>query len=243
MSQLRFDHIAIALHRLATAAPFVAGELGGIPERGRPSKGFRWGTWRFEGGGRLEILEPMGADGFLHRFLQQRGPGIHHVTFKVPSLLEVCRRAEKRGYGIVGHDDSDPSWQEAFLHPKQALGVVVQFAESRPVAGAGERRRFEPPPGAPDAPPPATLLGLRMRAQSRERALRQWQEITQGECIEDSAGALTFRWPGSPMRIVVEIDAVSDEGPIAIELASSRPLALPDGAHPVLGAAFVQVAR
>ena len=40
------------------------------------------------------------------------------------------------------------------------------------------------------------------------------------------------------MSLAVEIDPVQNEGPVAIELASPRRLALPVGAHPVLGAAF-----
>ena len=53
-----------------------------------------------------------------------------------------------------------------------------------------------------------------------------------------AAGSLVFRWPGSFMSLAVEIDPVQNEGPVAIELASPRRLALPVGAHPVLGAAF-----
>ncbi len=53
------------------------------------------------------------------------GPGIHHVTFRVPHLGEVCERAVAHGFRIVGHAGSDPGWAEAFLHPKEALGIVA----------------------------------------------------------------------------------------------------------------------
>jgi hypothetical protein len=49
---------------------------------------------------------------------------------------------------------------------------------------------------------------------------------------------MIYRWPGSPMRIVVEIDPTRDEGPMAIELESGRALALSAGPQPVLGAVF-----
>ncbi|MBI4635941.1 MAG: VOC family protein [Candidatus Rokubacteria bacterium] len=239
MSRIRFDHIAIAMTRIDDAAPFLMGELGGVPDHGSPSGVYRFGQWRFLGGGRIEILEPLGEDGFLHRFLRERGPGIHHVTFKVPSLGDVCDRARARGYTIVGYDGSDPGWKEAFLHPKQALGIVVQFAESR---SAPSLRRWQPPPGPANPRPPVTVLGLRMRARSRERALTQWGLVLEGECVQDSAGALVYRWPGSPMRLAVEIDPASDEGPVAIELASDRPVSLPEGPHPLLGALFTRCA-
>ena len=236
MDRILFDHIAIGISKMADAAPFLAGELGGAPDSGYPSGPYTWGTYRFEGGGSIEILEPRGAPGFLHRFLAERGPGIHHVTFTVPSLDEVCARAERAGYGIVGRDDSNPEWKEAFLHPKQALGIVVQFAQPGPAHGTA--RPLTPPPGVPSAPPPATLLGLRMRAQSRERAVTQWGTVLQGKMADEPRGSLVFRWPGSFMRLAVEIDPVQNEGPVAIELASPRTLTLPEGPHPVLGAVF-----
>jgi methylmalonyl-CoA/ethylmalonyl-CoA epimerase len=238
VDRILFDHIAIGMPKMADAAPFLAGELGGVPDIGRPSGPYTWGTYRFEGGGCIEIIEPLGAPGFLHRFLAERGPGFHHVTFKVPSLDDVCARAEQAGYGIVGRDDSDAEWKEAFLHPKQALGIVVQFAQPGPAHGTA--RPFTPPPGVLSPPPPVALLGLRMRAQSRERAVTQWGTVLQGKMADGPWGSLVFSWPGSFMRLSVEIDPVENEGPIAIELSSPRTLALPEGPHPALGAVFTQ---
>lgn len=231
-----FDHIAIAFPRMADAPAVLVGALGGVPDGGAPSRAFNWGCWRFGGGGRIEIIEPRGADGFLHRFLAQRGPGIHHVTFKVPDLREACARAAAHGYKIVGYDDSHPNWKEAFLHPKQALGIVVQMTQS---SGVANPWRWQPPAG-PENPPPVTILGLRTRAQSRERARTQWELVLQGDCAEGAGGELIFRWPGSPMRIAVEITPADEEGPICIELDGSAPISFPDGAHPALTAAFAR---
>lgn len=236
MSTVRFDHIAIALPRMADAMPFLVGELGGVPAFGMASGAYTFGQWTFEGGGRLELLEPLGADGFLHRFVERHGSGVHHVTFKVPSLAEACARARARGYDVVGRDESNPYWKEAFLHPRQALGIVVQLAET--ARAEGPRRPWTAAPPMPERRPPAVrVVGLRMTARSRERAVGQWRDVLGGEIAGDG-GALAFRWPGSPMRIAVEMDAAAEEGPLCIELASDRPLALPAGRHPVLGARF-----
>jgi len=240
MTRIRFDHIAIGLSRMADATEMLVGTLGGVPAYGQPSGVFRWGSWTFEGGGTIEILEPMGDHGFLHRFLDERGPGVHHVTFKVPSLDEVTNRAERAGYDVVGRDDSDPDWKEAFLHPKQALGIVVQFAES--VGGDDEpSAHWQPPPGPPDPPAPVAIVGLRLRAHSRERARRQWETVLEGRPSEGPEGELIYRWPDSPMRLAIEIDPTRDEGPLAIDLVSDRAIALPDGPHPALGTVFRRV--
>jgi hypothetical protein len=235
VTAVRFDHIAIGVPRLADAVPFIVGQLGGVPDSNDGSGPYRFACWRFAGGGRLEGLEPHGPDGFLHRFLARQGPGVHHVTFKVPSLRAACDRAVAHGYEVVGYDDSNPGWAEAFLHPQQALGIVVQFAQS-----AGERPRpWTGPPSPPTPPPPVTLVGLRLRARSAEAARVQWADVLQGE-LTDEHDTLVVRWPGSPMRLVVEIDPqAATEGPVSIELASDRPLALPAGPHPQLGAVFI----
>jgi len=240
MTRIRFDHIAIGMSRMVDATEILVGTLGGVPACGQPSGVFRWGVWTFEGGGAIEILEPMGDHGFLHRFLAERGPGVHHVTFKVPSLDEVCARAEDAGCDVVGRDDSDSAWKEAFLHPKQALGIVVQFAETAGDAD-GPEPHWQPPPGPLDPPPPVAIVGLRLRAHSRERARRQWETVLEGHPSEGPEGELIYRWPDSPMRLAVEIDPARDEGPVAVEVASDRAIALLAGPHAALGAVFRRV--
>ena len=238
MRSVLFDHIAIAVPRLADAEAVLAGELGGRPAYGMTRDGFRFHHWRYPGGGDIEILEPAGVDGFLHRFLAQRGPGIHHVTFTVPSLVEACDRARSHGYSIVGYDDSDPEWKEAFLHPRQAQGIVVQFAESHaaspsPPGGDGHAQA----PGPLQPLPPITVLGLRLSARTRERAHIQWGAVVQGARAE-GGDTLVYRWPGSFMYVAIEIDPARDEGPLWIEYSSPRAVPLTDDPHPVLGAAF-----
>ena len=241
MSGVRFDHIAIAARRMADGPAVLVGALGGRPTRdGGPSGAYTWGHWGFDRGGRLEILEPLGDDSFLHRFLAGHGPGVHHVTFVVPTLQHACDRAVAQGYRIVGFDDSDPGWAEAFLHPKEALGIVVQIVESR--ASAGTRPPWPAPAGPSSPPPPVTIVGLRLRARSVERADTQWRLILQGVRHADAGGALVYRWPGSPMRIAVDVDPAAEEGPVAIEYASDHPVTLAATPHPVLGATFRRVA-
>ncbi len=237
MHAVVFDHISIAMHRMADAPAVVVGVLGGAPDSAGPSRQFRWGCWRYAGGGRLEVIEPRGADGFLHRFLAKRGPGIHHVTFRVPSLRMACDRAAAHGYDIVEYDDSHPEWKEAFLHPKQALGLVVQLAEA---SGSDEVLwPWTAPPAPTIPPPPVTIIGLRARAGSRERARRQWGDVLGGEEAGLPDGELVYRWPGSPMRIAVEVDPAGDEGPIGIEVASDRPITLPPPLQSLVGARFL----
>ena len=237
MSGILFDHIAIAARRIADAPRYLMGILGGVPYFGMSSDVFRFGQWEFDGGGRIEVLEPRGDDGFLHRFLATRGPGVHHVTFKVPDLAEARARAKSLGYGVVGYSASVPRWKEAFLHPKEALGIVVQIVESPDEPPRGHWRK--PPPMPADPPPAVRLLGLRLRAHSAEAARRQWATLLGGDASVEG-GLHIFRWAGSPLRIAVQIDPTGEEGPMGIEVVpSARPLSGLEALVPELGTVFV----
>ena len=238
MPPTRLAHIATALPSISRAPHVLVGLLGGVPDQGRPAGVFRWATWRFEGGGCIEILEPVGAEGFLHRFLAAHGPGVHHVTFKVPRLTDVCRRASELGYDVVGRDESDPCWKEAFLHPKQAQGIVVQLVET--AAAPGPEPALSIPLGLAAPPPPVRILGLRLRAHAATRALTQWRGLLGGRVEATEAGGLVFRWPDSPMWLAVDVDPTGVEGPIALELASDRTVAGLDDAGARLGIRLAQ---
>jgi methylmalonyl-CoA/ethylmalonyl-CoA epimerase len=235
------DHVAIAVPDASAVPPFLVGELGGRQLGAGPGAGFRFWQWSFEEGGTIEILEPDGPPGgFLHRFLAARGSGVHHITFKVPDIEQAMGRATSLGYEIVGFNDDWPDWKEAFLHPKQAQGIVVQLAETHAELESQPPGEW-PFPSEPEHPPPAArIVGLRLVAASADRARHQWQQTLGGSCSANGA-ELVFRWPRSPLRVAVTIEAGADEGPRAIEVAADHSLTLPEGPHPVLGTAFAFV--
>lgn len=240
MAPIVLDHIAIGARQLADAPEFLVGELGGVASYGGPTGDYVFWTWEYPGGARLEVLEPEGlAGGFLHRFLERNGPGIHHITFYVSDLVTICERARAAGHSIVEGRQGSDGYREAFLHPKTAMGIVVQLTVAHD-SGDGEHRG---PPGgqAPPSPEPANpaarVIGLRMRTADRERALRQWGELLEGEVETDDGNELTFRWPESAMRVRVMIDADSADQSEAIEIAApAKPI--DETPHPLLGARF-----
>jgi catechol 2,3-dioxygenase-like lactoylglutathione lyase family enzyme len=240
---VRLDHLAFGVADVARVAPFLAGTLGGRPRGAGPGMGFRFWQWEFAGGAAIEVIAPDGPPGgFVHRFLERRGPGVHHLTFKVPELRAAMERAEAQGFEVVGFDDTWPSWKEAFLHPRQAQGIVVQLAESHPELETPPTELFPFPPAPPHPSPPVRIVGLRMAARSEERARRQWQALLGGTC-RARGRSLAFRWPESPLRVAVDVDPAAPEGPRVVEVAAGRPLALPEGPHPELGVPFAVVER
>ncbi len=236
MTGIKLDHVAIGLPRAEIAKPLLEDVLGGAPAGGHAGVPFGFTQWEFAGGGRIEVIYPMGPpDGFLHRFLERGGPRIHHLTFNVPSLDAICARAASLGYTVVGRDRSDPHWQEAFLHPRQAQGIVVQMVESRPRSGGDDD--WPVPKPRDDA---ARVRGLRLSSRTTDAARTLWGELL-GGAGWISGAALIFRWSGSPLVLLVDIDPDHDEGPLAIELEAERDLGLADSPDPELGTRFVQI--
>jgi methylmalonyl-CoA/ethylmalonyl-CoA epimerase len=234
MLKIKLDHVALGARAMSDAEPFLEGTLGGVKAGGfdgSPPFGFH--QWVFANEARIEVIYPIGADGFLHRFLARGGPRVHHVTFKVSSLDEMIARATALGYAIASQDRSDPHWQEAFLDPKQALGIVIQLVEHHPRPDAVDPATAKAPSAA------ASVSGPRLVAPSASAARRQWGELLGGS--ESRSGeALVFSWPDSPLSIAVNIEAGAEPGPRWIELSAPRALALPAREVPKLGTRFLQ---
>ncbi|HTO54999.1 MAG TPA: VOC family protein [Myxococcota bacterium] len=236
MAGSKLDHIALGLPRAEDARELFEETLGGVPIGGYDGSSFDFRQWEFAGGGRIEVIYPAGPPGgFLQRFLANGGPRIHHVTIKVPSFDANLERAARHGYDVVGIDRSDPHWQESFLHPKQAQGIVVQMVEQRERAGGDDLL-----PAAKPREDGARIVGLRLQAQSADRARKQWSELL-GASGFIQGESLIFRWESSPLVILVDVRPDADEGPVQIELRAPRDLGLPDGPYPKLGTRFVQV--
>jgi methylmalonyl-CoA/ethylmalonyl-CoA epimerase len=234
----KLDHIALGLPRFTDAIELFEERLGGAPAGGMDGEPYGFRQWEFQGGGRLEVIYPSGPpDGFVHRFLESGGPRVHHVTFKVGSLDETLARAAERGYEVVGVERSNPRWQEAFLHPKQAQGIVVQIVEQ---ASGGEGDDLLPA-SRPRADG-ARLVGLRLSAKSAPAARHQWGDLLGGTSTMQGS-SLVFRWDQSPLVLLVDIRPDAEEGPQQIELRATRDLILPRGPYPGLGTRFVQVGR
>jgi methylmalonyl-CoA/ethylmalonyl-CoA epimerase len=143
MGALVFDHVAVAVHSVKAALPLYRDALGGEYLMGGDSTdhGFRWVQFRFPGGGKVELLEPLGK-GFLTRFLERRGEGLHHMTFKTDDVPAAIFELESRGYEVVDVDLDDPHWKEAFLRPSKAHGTLIQVAwSSQPDDVAATRMR------------------------------------------------------------------------------------------------------
>jgi methylmalonyl-CoA/ethylmalonyl-CoA epimerase len=127
--RLELDHVAVAVHSIKEALKLYRDALGGEYLMGADAgKTWRWVQLRFPGGGKVELLEPLG-EGFLSRFLDKHGEGMHHMTFKTDDIVAAIAHVEGLGYELVDVSIDDPHWKEAFLRPSRAHGTLIQLAQ------------------------------------------------------------------------------------------------------------------
>lgn len=125
----RFDHVAYGVGRIEDALPML--DLMGATfydGADHVRNEFRWAQFKLPDGGKLEYLAPLTETSFMRKFLDAKGPGMHHVTLKVSDIAEARRLCEEAGIRTTGYSESD-MWSEVFIHPKSANGALIQLAQ------------------------------------------------------------------------------------------------------------------
>jgi methylmalonyl-CoA epimerase len=137
--QLPLDHVAIAVRSIADALPALRAITGGAvtPRERVDAQGVEL-VFVGEGSGRLELLEPTTPDSPVARFLERRGPGLHHIAYRVPDIDAALERLRDQGIHLID-DRPRPGahgTRVAFIHPRGTNGVLIELVERpRPVTG------------------------------------------------------------------------------------------------------------
>ena len=133
--QAYFDHAAHAAARIRDLLPLYTEQLGGRFLYGgdNPRVGYRGVVLGFAGGGKVELLEPLAGSSFFDSFFARHpAGGLHHLDVPRGRRAPRDRPRPRGGLQIVGVNEDEPEWREAFVHPRSGHGVLVQFVESNP---------------------------------------------------------------------------------------------------------------
>jgi len=127
----RIAHIGIAVEDIGEALRFYRDVLGLEPHPAEQADGATIVSLPF-GESEVELLQPRDADSPIAKFLARRGPGIHHVCYRVPDLDAALAEARRAGYRLV---DEAPrtgagGCRIAFLHPKSTAGILIELTEA-----------------------------------------------------------------------------------------------------------------
>lgn len=124
-------HVGIVVEEIDAAAEkyaklgFASGERFDVPEQGVIAITYHAGP------GYVELIQPTDPTGAIGRFLAKRGPGIHHVAYRVSDLEGTLARLTAAGVRLI---DAVPrtgthGWRIAFVHPESCSGVLTELVD------------------------------------------------------------------------------------------------------------------
>ncbi|NIS61238.1 MAG: methylmalonyl-CoA epimerase [Proteobacteria bacterium] len=128
----RIDHIAIAVNDMDEAAKFYTDtlqlDLGGVEVVTEQKTKV---AFLKIGGSTIELVQPASDDSPLVKFLEARGPGIHHICLEVDDIQKEVEELKRRGARMI---DETPrpgahNTRVAFIHPKSSGGVLIELNE------------------------------------------------------------------------------------------------------------------
>ncbi|MDP6628663.1 MAG: methylmalonyl-CoA epimerase [Candidatus Marinimicrobia bacterium] len=132
MKILGIEHIGIAVNNLDTDAPFWK-HIMNIPHRNTElvdDQGVITDIYD-TGKGKVELLEPTAKNTTVGKFLDKRGPGVHHVCFEVDDINNAIKELKESNIHIISDEPSigAEGYKVVFIHPKSTGGVLVELAQ------------------------------------------------------------------------------------------------------------------
>lgn len=130
MSVSHIEHIGIAVQSLEETIPYYEKLLGTkcyaveeVADQKVKTAFFKVGQTK------IELLESTDPEGPIGKFIEKKGPGIHHVAFAVDNVDQALTEAEENGIRLI--DKQGRKGAEGlnigFLHPKSTFGVLTEL--------------------------------------------------------------------------------------------------------------------
>lgn len=129
---MKIEHLGIATRNIDEAIGFWRDALGleVVHTEEVAEQGVRVAMLPL-GESRVELLEPTGADSPIAKFLEKRGPGLHHIAVRVDDIRAALAHLKEKGARLI---DETPRTGAggclvAFVHPSSANGVLLELVE------------------------------------------------------------------------------------------------------------------
>ncbi len=131
-NQFPIDHLGIAVSSLEGALHFYRDQLGLTVTQRETVAGERVNVAMLATGeSRIELLEPTETDSVIGKFLEKHGPGLHHVSLRVPNLEATVERLRAAGSRILNEPRLGAGGHRyVFVHPASTGGVLLELVEA-----------------------------------------------------------------------------------------------------------------
>ncbi|HVG43505.1 MAG TPA: methylmalonyl-CoA epimerase [Longimicrobium sp.] len=133
MTGRALDHVGIAVHSLDESLPVFESITGGKGHgRERVEQQGVEVVFLGSGDGRLELLAPTRDDSAVAKFLARRGPGMHHLCYRVDDVAAELARYRAAGAQLIDETPRPGAAGHlvAFIHPKSTGGVLVELLQA-----------------------------------------------------------------------------------------------------------------
>ena len=127
------DHIAIAVKSIATSKK-VYEDMGLVfapeIEEVKDQKVFT-AFAHVDTNAHIELLEPTSTESTIHKFIETKGEGIHHLCFKVPDVVSKTKELTEKGYKFIYPEPriGAGGCLVNFMHPKSTGGVLIELSQ------------------------------------------------------------------------------------------------------------------
>ena len=132
---MEIDHLGVAVRSLAEAKKFYETlGLEVMPEEVVEGEKVRVAMVPV-GESRIELLEPTSPDSTIAKFLEKRGPGIHHIALQVTNLVERVEELKAAGTRLINQEVQIGAGGHmyVFVHPSSTGGVLLELVEEAPI--------------------------------------------------------------------------------------------------------------
>ena len=128
---VKISHVGIAVKNLDEAIKVYTealgvelGEIHRSPETGMAA------AMLSADNATLELIEPIGTEGVIAKFLESRGEGVHHICFEVDDIVKALESLSTKGVRLIDKEPREGiEGKVAFIHPKAMNGVLVELVE------------------------------------------------------------------------------------------------------------------
>jgi methylmalonyl-CoA epimerase len=127
----KIDHIGIVVKNLDETVEILSKAFGFAVTESISAPDGEFKTALVSSGGvRLELIQPLEARGSIAKFLENKGGGIHHLSFKVDNIEDELHSLESKGIRLVNNKPAEVSGSlVAFVHPGSTQGVLVELIQ------------------------------------------------------------------------------------------------------------------
>ena len=131
---LKVEHIGIAVRDLSKSIPLYEKMLNTPCYKTETVSSEQVNTAFFQQGQtKIELLEGQDPEGVIARFIDKKGPGIHHIAFEVTDIEAEIARLKQEGFVFINETPRNGADNKlvCFLHPKSTDGVLIELCQER----------------------------------------------------------------------------------------------------------------